>query len=166
MAQVKWYENIWFVRIKVLVISAVYAAFGNWIYTTKQGKPITPLQAAPGMICMVCLVLFAMLVQQLLEKIPKWPKFPTALYLTIINTFVAIDGSPFQDWIVSHIGIIQLMALCTPILAYAGIAIGKDLDAFKKQGPRIVITAILTFIGTFIGSAIIAQVVLAQTGQI
>jgi len=58
------------------------------------------------------------------------------------------------------------MALCTPILAYAGIAIGKDLDEFKKQGVTIVIVAILTFIGTFIGSAVIAQVVLKATGQI
>ena len=58
------------------------------------------------------------------------------------------------------------MALCTPILAYAGIAIGKDLDDFKKQGVSIVIVSILTFIGTFVGSAVIAEVVLKVTGQI
>ena len=36
----------------------------------------------------------------------------------------------------------NLMSLCTPILAYAGISIGKDLDEFKKQGLGIMCTAI------------------------
>ena len=161
-----WYENIWFVRLKVLVVSAFFAAFGNWIFTTKAGAPVTPLEAAPALIVMICLVLFAMVVQMLFERIPKWPKLPTALYLTIINTFIGCDLSPVQGWIVANISKVNLMALCTPILAYAGISIGKDLDEFRKQGVSIVIVSILTFIGTFIGSAIIAQVVLKLTGQI
>lgn len=161
-----WYENIWFVRLKVLVVSAFFAAFGNWIFTSKAGAPVTPLEAAPALIVMICLVLFAMVVQMLFERIPKWPKLPTALYLTIINTFIGCDLSPVQGWIVANISKVNLMALCTPILAYAGISIGKDLDEFRKQGVSIVIVSILTFIGTFIGSAIIAQVVLKLTGQI
>lgn len=166
MAQEKWYNNIWFVRIKVLVVSAFFAGIGNWIYTSKAGKPVTFFEALPGLIAMIVLVLVAMFIQQLLEKIPKWPKLPTALYLTIINTFIGCDISPLQSWIVPHISCINLMALCTPILAYAGIAIGKDLDAFRRQGINIVITALLTFIGTFVGSALIAQLVLSMTGQI
>lgn len=161
-----WYENIWAVRLKVLVISAFFASFSNWIFTSKSGAPVTPIEIAPALVVMIFLICFAMFVQQCFEKIPKWPKLPTALYLTIINTFIGCNASPFQGWIVENIGKTQLMALCTPILAYAGIAIGKDLDEFKKQGVTIVIVAILTFIGTFIGSAVIAQVVLAATGQI
>lgn len=161
-----WYENKWLVRIKILVISSVYAAFGNWISSMKAGKPVTALEVAPALVVMIGLVLLAMFVQSLFERIPKWPKLPTALYLTLINTYMGCDISPFQDWIVSNISKINLMSLCTPILAYAGIAIGKDLDEFKKQGIPIVIVSILTFIGTFVGSAVIAQIVLKSTGQI
>lgn len=161
-----WYENKWLVRIKILVISSVYAAFGNWISSMKAGKPVTALEVAPALVVMIGLVLLAMFVQSLFEKIPKWPKLPTALYLTLINTYMGCDISPFQDWIVTNISKINLMSLCTPILAYAGIAIGKDLDEFKKQGIPIVIVSILTFIGTFVGSAVIAQIVLKSTGQI
>lgn len=60
----------------------------------------------------------------------------------------------------------NLMSLCTPILAYAGISIGKDLDEFKKQGLGIMCTAIAAFTGTYVGSALIAQVVLMMTGVI
>ena len=161
-----WYENKWFIRIKILVISAVYASIGNWIFTTKAGKPVTPGEAAPALVVMVCLVILAMFVQSLVERIPKWPKLPTALYLTLINTYMGCDISPFQDWIVTNISKVELMALCTPILAYAGIAIGKDLDEFKKQGVKIIIVSILTFIGTFVGSAVIAEDVLKATGGI
>lgn len=161
-----WYDNKWVVRIKILVISAFYASIGNWIFTLKSGAPVTPLEAAPALVVMIFLVILAMFVQSLFEKIPKWPKLPTALYLTLINTYMGCDISPFQDWIVTNISKVQLMALCTPILAYAGIAIGKDLDEFKKQGIPIVIVSILTFIGTFVGSAVIAQIVLKATGQI
>ena len=163
---VNWYENKWVVRIKILVISAFYASIGNWIFTKKAGAPVTPLEAAPALVVMIFLVIFAMFVQSLFERIPKWPKLPTALYLTLINTYMGCNISPFQNWIVTNISKVNLMALCTPILAYAGIAIGKDLDDFKKQGVSIVIVSILTFIGTFVGSAVIAEVVLKVTGQI
>ncbi|MEA4921486.1 MAG: DUF340 domain-containing protein [Clostridiaceae bacterium] len=161
-----WYNNKWVVTLKVLVISAFYAAIGNWIFTTKAGAPVTPVEVIPAMIAMIVLVVISMFVQSLFEKIPKWPKLPTVLYLTIINTYIGSNISPVQNFIVSNISKVQLMALCTPILAYAGIAIGKDLDDFKKQGVKIVIVAVLTFIGTFIGSAVIAQLVLKATGQI
>ncbi len=162
-----WADNIWVVRCKVLFLSAVMAAFGNWIYTMKTSpdKVCTPVQAIPGLIIMTIIIFMGYFFKALFEKIPKWPKtLPVAMYMTIINTFIAMDGSPFQDVIVKNISPINLMALCTPILAYAGISIGKDLDEFRKQGIKIVITALLTFIGTFIGSAIIAQVVLNATG--
>ena len=133
-----WYENKWFVRIKILVISAVYASIGNWIFTTKAGKPVTPGEAAPALVVMVILVIIAMFVQSLFERIPKWPKLPTALYLTLIDTYIGSSISPVQDWIVTNISKVELMALCTPILAYAGIAIGKDLDEFKKQSQAII----------------------------
>ena len=159
-------QNKWFTRIKVLLVSSFFAAFGNWIFTTKAGAPVTPLEIVPALAFMICLVLVAMLIQELIEKIPKWPKLPTALYLALLATVLGLDGSPIQGWLVENISKIQLMALCTPILAYAGIAIGKDLDAFKKQGMNIIIVSILTFVGTFIGSAVIADLVLKATGQI
>jgi len=56
--------------------------------------------------------------------------------------------------------------LCTPILAYAGVAIGKDLDAFAKTGWRIVVLSCSIFIGTYVGSAVIAQLILKAMGQI
>ena len=47
-----------------------------------------------------------------------------------------------------------------------GESIGKDLNGFKKQGLAIIVVALCTFAGTYLGSAIIAQIVLKATGAI
>ena len=49
------------------------------------------------------------------------------------------------------------MALTTPILAYAGLSIAKDIPAFKRLGWRIVVTSLLANTGTFIFAVLIAH---------
>ena len=61
---------------------------------------------------------------------------------------------------------VGFVSLCTPILAYAGVSIGKDMDAFKHTGWRIVVLSCVIFVGTYIGSAVIAQGILKSLGQI
>jgi hypothetical protein len=53
-------------------------------------------------------------------------------------------------------GQINFLALATPILAFAGLSIAKDVPAFRRLGWRIVLTSLAANAGTFIG-AIIAQ---------
>ena len=79
---------------------------------------------------------------------------------------MSAKGDTRADYAIEQIGKIGLLPLCTPILAYAGISIGKDVDTFKKQGFAIVVVAIFTFAGTFLGSTIIAQIILKMTGVI
>ena len=92
---------------------------------------------------------------------------PVILYVALITTILSF---PFAGWFATtmqtEFAKIGLLPLCTPILAYAGISAGKDLDTFKKQGFAIVCTALIAFIGTYIGSAIIAQIVLRLSGVI
>jgi hypothetical protein len=59
-----------------------------------------------------------------------------------------------------------LISLTTVLLAYAGISMGKDLGDFKKVGVKGVIVTFFVIFGTYVGSALIAQVVLMYTGMI
>lgn len=93
-------------------------------------------------------------------------KLPTIAYISALAIIASIPGVPGAAYVNRYVASVQFLALTTPILAYAGISIGKDLGGFKRQGLKIVITAMLTFIGTFIGSALIAQIVLALMGVI
>jgi len=47
-----------------------------------------------------------------------------------------------------------------------GSQLGKDLGVLKKTGWRILIVSFVVFIGTYIGSTIIAQIVLKLIGEI
>ena len=147
---------VWFKRIKCLVLVCIFASIGNFISTSKAGNPVTPLEAVPGL---VLLLLCTLVVS------PK--NLPAIAYISFIAILITIPGvSPIADYAIEQIGKIGLLPLCTPILAYAGISIGKDVDTFKKQGFAIVVVAIFTFAGTFLGSTIIAQLILKMTGVI
>ena len=57
------------------------------------------------------------------------------------------------------------MALATPILAYAGLSFGKDLNEFKKLGWRIVVVSLVVYTGTFLFATVIAEIGFRLTGK-
>ncbi|MBR0305232.1 MAG: DUF340 domain-containing protein, partial [Lachnospiraceae bacterium] len=91
---------------------------------------------------------------------------PAIAYISLVAIIVTIPGVPGAEYMFASMNKIGLLPLCTPILAYAGISLGKDFDTFKSQGIAIVCVALLTFVGTYVGSAVIAEVVLRLTGAI
>ena len=157
---------VWFKRIKCLVLVCIFASIGNFISTSKAGNPVTPLEAVPGLVLLLLCTLVGCIIYELINKVsPK--NLPAIAYISFIAILIPIPGvSPIADYAIEQIGKIGLLPLCTPILAYAGISIGKDMDTFKEQGLAIVIVAIFTFAGTFLGSTIIAQIILKMTGVI
>ena len=49
---------------------------------------------------------------------------------------------------------------------YAGISIGDQVKTFAKQGWKMILIGVFVMTGTFIGSAVIAQIVMSITGTI
>lgn len=73
---------------------------------------------------------------------------------------------PLHETIVQVTDKVSLLAVCTPVLAYAGLAIGKDLALFKRISWRIIPVSLAVFSGTFIFAALIAQITLHWEGVI
>ena len=155
--------KVWATRIKVLLISGVLASIANMIYDWRMGAEHIhmPWEVFPALLYMFIIIILSCLAKVLPFKVP------VILYVALITTLLSF---PFAGWFATTMATefakIGLLPLCTPILAYAGISAGKDLDTFKEQGFAIVCTALLAFIGTYIGSAIIAQIILRMTGVI
>ena len=162
----------WGVRIKVLIITALIASLGNVLATWKDVRDgvegasiVMPWETLSVMVVMLVIVVVGCEVDDLLRKINI--KLPTALYISLITLLLSIPNfSPVAGWIETNFAKIGTLPLCTPILAYAGISIGKDMGDFRKQGIGIVLTSLLAFAGTYIGSAVIAQILLKATGVI
>ncbi len=157
--------KLWATRIKVLLISGLLASLANMIYEWRTGAATIhmPWEVFPALLYMFLIVIVSCIVHDLLAKVLPF-QVPVILYVALITTILSF---PFTGWFATTMATefakIGLLPLCTPILAYAGISAGKDLDTFKEQGVAIVCTAILAFVGTYIGSAIIAEIVLRMT---
>ncbi|MFC0470369.1 hypothetical protein ACFFHM_07495 [Halalkalibacter kiskunsagensis] len=140
----------------LLVIFGVVATLGNWI-----GYDVMPLQAIPGMIVLVLICLVGLIIHKLLPF-----QIPSVAYIAIIGIVVSMPWMPGSASIVTWTNEVNLLALTTPILAYAGIAIGRTWSDFVTLGWRTFVVAAFVLFGTFIGSALIAELVLRIQGII
>lgn len=142
--------------IAVLLIVAVMSLIGNLV---GAGNGI--VESLPGMAFLLSLCIVGVLLGKVIPG--NIPSVAWIVTLGCILTYPAFPGAKMlSEWVAK----VNFLALTTPILAYAGLAIGKDLDMLKKTGWRIVVVAIVVFIGTYVFSAIIAQGVLGLTGQL
>ena len=147
-------------KIKDTIIVLAIVMFMS-LFSNVLGTKANILQSIPGLLILAVIALAGMLCAKYLPG-----HIPAAAWVVTLGCIVTIPGFPGSDIINSYVKNVGFVALCTPILAYAGVSIGKDLDAFAKTGWRIVLLAIVVFVGTYIGSAIIAQGILKSLGQI
>ena len=162
----------------ILFIAALLVLCGNAVIAVKASKGAVGFvesitRSLPGM---GILIVFAVLGVICKRFIPL--KLPAAAYIVTIGCILSIPGAPgstgpisnfmnsLSGTIMKYVGEVNFMALTTPVLAYAGLSLAKDLDALKASGWKIIVVAIFVFIGTFLGSTIIADVVLKLTGQV
>ena len=134
----------------LLIIFGLISAIGNWI-----GYSVFPVAALPGMAVLIVICLAGLILQHVLPV-----NIPSVAYIGIIGILVSMPVMPGSDYIVKWTENINILALATPILAYAGIAIGRSWTDFVKLGWRSVVVAMFVMVGTFLGSALIAEVVL------
>ena len=142
--------------LQVLLITGAMSIVANVVGTN---NPLA--QAIPGMLILIVIAFIGMWLGRVLPG-----HIPGAAYLVTLGCIVTNPGFPGSDIINYYVKNVGFLQLCTPILAYAGIAICKDLDVFAKSSWRIVLVSIVVFVGTYIGSAVIAQVILKSIGHI
>ena len=140
----------------VLLITAVLSLVANALSSN-----IPFLDAVPGMVILIVISLAGIVAARVLPG-----GIPAVAYITTLGCFLTYPGFLGSEIVNMYMKKVGFLSLCTPILAYAGISIGKDMDAFKKTGWRIVVLACVIFVGTYLGSAIIAEVILKALGQI
>ncbi len=102
----------------------------------------------------------------LLGKLPVLNKLPILFWVSVVAIFVS---TPYFWWhreLLAMTDKVQFLSTCTPVLALAGLAVGKDLEMFKKISWRIVPVALAVFAGTFLFAAVLAHFTLKWEGAI
>lgn len=141
-------------KSKVLALIGIIAILGNWV-----GYDVSPITALPGIILIVLFTIIGLSLNVFI------PKIPAVIWISLIALIATTPIFPGNEWIVEKTGKINFMALATPILAYAGLSLGKDLESFKKLGWRIVIVSLVVYTGTFLFATLFAEIVFKLQGR-
>ncbi|WP_334325118.1 hypothetical protein [Gilliamella apicola] len=143
--------------IFVLILVAIIMAAGNSV-----GYKIDIFSSLEALAVLVVISIVGFL----LSKLPGLKKFPVILWVSVVAAVASSPIFPYHKELVAITDQVSLLAVCTPVLAYAGLAIGKDLALFKNISWRIIPVSLAVFSGTFIFAALIAQVTLHWEGVI
>ena len=143
--------------IFVLILVAIIMAAGNSV-----GYKINIISSLEALAVLAVISIIGFL----LSKLPGLEKFPVILWVSVVAAVVSSPIFPYHTELVAITDQVSLLAVCTPVLAYAGLAIGKDLALFKNISWRIIPVSLAVFSGTFIFAALIAQVTLHWEGVI
>lgn len=132
----------------VLIITGGIALIGNMI-----GYGTTFNESFEGMLWLVLFTLLGFIIKEMLPF-----ELPAVAYISTLAIVACLPFSPIAETVVQSVEQVSLLALCTPVLAYAGVTIGKDWPAFKKIGYKGVIVSLLVIIGTVLASVVLSEV--------
>lgn len=142
-------------KAKILSLIGLIAIIGNWV-----GYKVNPIEALPGIFLIILITVVGLVLTTYLPI-----KIPGVVWISFIALIATTPIFPGNGWIVEQTSKINFMALATPILAYAGLSLGKDIGEFKKLGWRIVIVSLVVYTGTFLFAAVFAEIVFKIQGR-
>ncbi|OZA94671.1 MAG: hypothetical protein B7X57_00575 [Erythrobacter sp. 34-65-8] len=142
-------KNLGQTAVAVAIVCAV-----AWISNIVNGAPL--MQALPGIIILYVMSMIGLGIARIM---PFY--LPSIAWVSLVSIIATVPGFPGSAWMVSQLSHVNFLAIVTPVLAYAGLALAnREFTMFRKTGWKLIITALLVFTGTFLGSAIIAQIFL------
>ena len=140
--------------ILLLVIFSIITVIGNYL---GYKHPMTDSLVGMGILSVITLAGVWM------ERyIPL--NISSILYISVIGIILAFPGMPTSDFVLYYVSKVELLAIVTVFLAYVGIGMGKSWDEFKALGWRAIVITMLVIASTYLGSAVVAHIVLVLTG--
>lgn len=89
---------------------------------------------------------------------------PSVAWISLVGIVATLPMLPWGEWFIGLVGKLDFLAMAVPALAYAGLAVSKlELGIMRRSGWKLLLIAILVFIGTYVGSAVIAHFTLGWT---
>lgn len=88
-------------------------------------------------------------------------KLPSVAWVSIVGIVATIPGTPWGGPVLHWVEGIDFLALTPPCLAYAAMAItAREISIARSSGWKILIVGLLVLLGTYIGSVLIAELML------
>lgn len=133
------------------------------IITNIVGYKMPLLDSIKGILVLCAIGLFGLTVSKFMSQ---FINLPSMMYVSLTGLILACPISPVKDIIINTTSQVAFMTPATALGAFAGISLGKDMKEFSKMGWKLVVITLFVITGTFIFSAIVADVVLKLTGAV
>lgn len=112
--------------------------------------------ALPGMFILFVMILIGLGLKSLVGG-----PLPAVAWVSLVSVGLTLPFVPYSELMLGYLKSINFLSLTTPVLAYAAMAVADlEIKLFKKSGFKIVLISVLVFTGTYIGSALVAEVFL------
>ena len=135
----------------LLAVICIVLLLSNWV-----GQGVDPISALPAMLILFGCCIVGVLLKEIIPI-----NVPAIAWISIVAILISLPQFPMSEYVLVETDKLGVLQLITPVLAYAGFAISQmEVNLFKKSGFKIAVVALLTFTGTFLGSAIVAQALL------
>ncbi|GAC1036882.1 DUF3100 domain-containing protein [Pseudomonas sp. No.117] len=137
----------WSGRLSAWLAAAALALLGTFVATKAL-----PAAALTAVALMIAAAFVGELLCQLLRR-----KVPAVCWVSLVAMFLTSPWCPWAPQITAASNSVGVLAVITPMLAFAGLSIAKDIPAFRRLGWRIVVVSLTAGFGTFIGAVCIAE---------
>lgn len=115
--------------------------------------------ALPGMVMLYLMTLAGLAGLAVTRLMPFY--LPAVAWVSLISILVTLPFFPSSAWLVEQLSAVNFLAIVTPALGYAGLALSRhEFVMFRRTGWKLVIVSLLVFTGTYLGSAAVAQLLL------
>lgn len=112
----------------------------------------------------IVLVIYGIVI--IIHMVSIGSKLPDLAKSTLVSFVLTLPISPIADFIVNAMSAYSFGLVGLPLLAFAGIAVGDQLEVFKKLSWKIVIVSFVVMASTYFGSAAISNIILSLKGMI
>ncbi len=142
--------------IVLFILSGIGIALANFV-----GFDVGFMDSLPGIAVLLVISIVGVVIHKLVPL-----QLPIVAYVSLLGLLAASPISPAREFVIEAAGKINFTAPLTMVGAYAGMSISGQIKSFLKQGWKMILIGVFVMTGTFIGSALIAQVVMKITGTI
>ena len=134
-----------------LVVACFLGLIANWV-----GTGATPVEALPGMAILYAASVIGLCCARFM---PFY--LPGVAWISLVAILFTIPGAPGAGFVSAEVEKLDFLAIVTPALAYGGLALTSNEFAIaRRSGWKIVVIAICVMIGTYLGSVVVADLML------
>lgn len=145
----------------ILDMKFVFLAIFLAMFTQTLTTQIPIYSMWDSFIAMSCLIFISMLAK---EYIPS--PLPTFAYATLIGIAICLPDTVVRSFFLESVGKVEFLSCCVPLLAFAGLSVGGQIEELKKLSWKIIILFLVVSTSCFFGASLIAQIGFSLTGVI